>query len=154
MKWLLRGLALGVVALAVIGAGNFLNARLHPASCPGAFIGCASNGEEAGYLLALGSDALALLAAILAIIQTQRQHAALGWRIAAIAAASLTGLLFPLVGGLYAVVLLSIASPDFGLYVYLLVPLVVGAGLLSYSVGGFARVSPSRAAPPVRAPLR
>jgi hypothetical protein len=145
MKWLLRGLALVVVALAVIGAGVFLNARLHPVSCPGAFIGCASNGEEVGYLLALGSDALALLAAILAVIQTQRLHAALGWRIAAIVAAALTAILFPLVGGLYAVVLLSIASPDLGLYAYLLIPLVVGIGLLGYSAGGSAQTSPARA---------
>ncbi len=145
MKWLLRGLALVVVALAVIGAGVFLNARLHPVSCPGAFIGCASNGEEVGYLLALGSDALALLAAILTVIQTQRLHAALGWRIAAIVAAALTAILFPLVGGLYAVVLLSIASPDLGLYAYLLIPLVVGIGLLGYSAGGSAQTSPARA---------
>jgi hypothetical protein len=145
MKWLLRGLALVVVALAVIGAGVFLNARLHPASCPGAFIGCASNGEEVGYLLALGSEALALLAAILAIIKTQRQHAALDWRVAAIIAAALTAILFPLVGGLYAVVLLSIASPDLGLYAYLLIPLVVGVGLLGYSAGGSAQTSPARA---------
>lgn len=139
MKWTLRGLALVVVALAVIGAGVFLNARLHPVSCPGAFIGCASDGEQTGYLLALGSDALALLAALLAIFDTQRLHAALGWRVAAIVAAALTGVLFPLVGGLYAVVLLSIASPDAGLYAYLLVPLGAGIALLLYSAGSRSR---------------
>jgi hypothetical protein len=131
----LRVLALLTLTSAVVAVGVFLNARLHPASCPGAFIGCASNGEELGYELALGSDILALAAALIAVMETQRRRVP-GWRVAAGTLLALSVLLFPLPGGLYAVILLGILSPDFGLYAYLAVPFATGLALALY---GFSR---------------
>lgn len=135
MRWIVRILSLLVLVASVVACGVFLNARLHPITCPGAFFGCAGNGEELGFQVALLSNVFAVIGSLFAVIETQRQHFA-RWQTPAIILLVVTLVCSPLLGGLLAVIFLSIISPDYGLYAYIAVSFVTGTLLARYGFFG------------------
>jgi len=126
----LASLALLLDGFAVVQA---VHAIAHPVSCPGAFFGCPTNGEESSYTAALWSDAFLAVAGLLSLIIYTRITGRL-WRALMVVAFVVTVVVFPLPIGMLTTIFLSTVAPGVGVFGYLIFPFAAGALLLAFGV--------------------
>ncbi len=126
----LASLALLLDGFAVVQA---VHAIANPVSCPGAFFGCPTNGEESSYTAALWSDGFLAIAGLLSLIIHQRISGRL-WRALTVVAFIVTVVVFPLPIGMGIAIFLSTVAPGVGVFGYLIFPLAAGLLLLAFGV--------------------